>query len=162
MSVCDAALVAARPSIVRMNTPASPQRLHRSYGVMCGPYSLGALRQCTPVRMTNTLSICRWSIVGVQWLLGKIGRNRSIYASVSQSRSLIPVFLMSLNQVATLTSIGPDPAAVFRPRAASKSKSSRCPDGALGNKFLATLSGSHGMSSGLRVWRRFCQKLDRF
>ncbi|WP_206432161.1 hypothetical protein, partial [Sphingomonas sp. ABOLF] len=42
-------------------------------------------------------------------LLGKNGRSRSICSFVSQNRSLIPVSLRSLNQIATLTSMGPDP-----------------------------------------------------
>ncbi|WP_205411692.1 hypothetical protein, partial [Sphingomonas carotinifaciens] len=40
------------------------------------------------------------------------GRSRSICSSVSQNRSLIPVSLRSLNQIAALTSIGPDPRSV--------------------------------------------------
>ena len=41
--------------------------------------------------------------------LGKNGRIRSICSSVSQKRSLIPVSSQSLNQIATLTSMGPEP-----------------------------------------------------
>jgi hypothetical protein len=41
--------------------------------------------------------------------LGKNGRSRSICSSVSQNRSLIPVSSRSLNQIVTLTSMGPDP-----------------------------------------------------
>jgi hypothetical protein len=44
--------------------------------------------------------------------LGKNGRNRSICSSVSQNRSLIPVSSRSLNQIATLASMGPDPRAI--------------------------------------------------
>jgi hypothetical protein len=41
--------------------------------------------------------------------LGTKGRSRSICSSASQNRSLIPVSSQSLNQIATLTPIGPDP-----------------------------------------------------
>ena len=53
----------------------------------------------------------RSSTRGLPWLLGKNGRRRSTCSSVSQNRSLIWVSSRSLNQMATLTSMGPDPSA---------------------------------------------------
>ena len=42
----------------------------------------------------------------------KYGRRRSTCSSVSQNRSLIPVSLRNLNQIAALTSMGPDPRSI--------------------------------------------------
>ncbi|KAK0350667.1 hypothetical protein LTR94_028110, partial [Friedmanniomyces endolithicus] len=55
------------------------------------------------------LSTRRSSTRGLQWLFEKNGRSRSICSSVRQNRSLILVSSRSLNQIATLISMGPDP-----------------------------------------------------
>ena len=76
--------------------------------IMADPAS--GSRQRSPLRLTNTmpLSTRRSSTRGLPCLFGKNGRSRSICSSVSQNRSLIPVSSRSLNQIATLISMGPD------------------------------------------------------
>lgn len=81
------------------------------------------------------LSTRRSSIRGFPWLFGKNGRSRSICSSVSHNRSLIPVSSRSLNQIATLISVGPDPKQLMRQTDASE------------RTVKHWLSGQHGPDS---------------
>ncbi len=82
---------AAKPAMIRANTPISLHRFQRLYKVLCGPYSLAAPHHRNPLRLMKIIPLrTRLSSTrGLPWLLGKKGSRRSICASVSQKRLLI-------------------------------------------------------------------------
>jgi len=64
----------SRPFHHAEETPVSPYRFQRLYSVLCGPWSLGASRQRSPLRLTRTmpLNTCPSSTCGLPWLPGEI------------------------------------------------------------------------------------------
>ena len=92
----DACLAPAPPAVV--------QRLVRAIGA-------GRIAPAQAVTVDEHNAAQHPAIVNA-WLAVAFGKNessRSICSSVSQNRSLIPVSLRNLNQIATLPSMGSDP-----------------------------------------------------